>query len=875
MRNTLLLLFPFTINLCLAQNVDLKYATKPDNLSGLQRELRDTSQYDFGFGRFNLQAASPVVQLDNTQFNQGNISDPLQLIQGRLSGLLVARAGNDPNEGFASRIRGISSLYMSSSPLILIDGMPASSLLNVDPFDVQKVTMVKDAASASAFGLRSLGGVLLFDTYRGEKQKLTVRHYTSFETPNDESQQVLGAKEYVATGGNNVGSETNWHKEITRQALSNATHISYGDKKGDTEYYASVNYRTTDGVLKNSRFTNLNGRFRLKQNFFDNRLALGFQLSLTHRESMFSFAEAFKYSKIYNPTAPVFNPTGGYSEALLFDYHNPLAMVQQNMNDGTLNIANFGVNATWNVSPSFQIKGAWTTEWQKNEIKRYWTKQSRWVGLSSNGLRDQDVQSLNTSFGYLSALYTKQVKATIVNILASYTSQGFDASKDFVEAGNFVNDEMGKASVYNSLNFSNGIGIKTFDFKESKTINSFRASFSSNTKDILYFSANLCSENIGPLSGTTLGLSTGVDLASKGTVALTLLKPRVGYGASSGALSFFQNYSPQNILQSWRLLSGALSPESKSEFNVGVDWGIDKNKLSGSFNYFTAATTNAVAPSFIFSPGSVRSILSNNSQIENKGIEVDINWSIMEREGVSISTSLNFSTVENIFRTSQVGGYSYSAPEFVIGNTNSLEINLTDGSPIGQIKGFTYQGIANKDWVFLDVDKNGSYDSRDQTTFSKPLPSSFVGWSMAVKAGRLKATMFLRGAFGHTLFSAYRLGYENPQFINNYNVPRTVLNADLKTLQQSNEVSNFYSENASYLKLDNISVFYDFYLLRDRRVMLTAFVTAQNLFTISNYQGNNPEVRLGYNESQMIAGFDSQFTYTSSKTYLAGIQLKL
>jgi iron complex outermembrane receptor protein len=862
---------------CLSQNANSVVLEKKDSLSGFHQNLKDTVLYDFGFGRFSIQMAAPILQLNQSKFNQGNINDPLQLLQGKASGLLIVRAGNDPNEGFTARIRGISSLYMSSSPLILVDGMPASSLLNVDPLDIQKVTILKDAASSSAFGLRSLGGVLLFDTHYGEKQKFTFRHYTSIEQPNEELQQVLTAKEYVGAGGNNIGSETNWFKEITRQAISQATHISYGDKRGSTEYYASVNYRDAEGVLKNSGFTNLNGRLRLRHGFFNNALTFGWQLSHTQRKGTFSFPDAFKYSKTYNPTAPVMNPSGNYYERFLFDNYNPVAMVQQNINDGTLTISNFGINATWNVSPSFQLKSAWTTESQNNEIRKYWSKNSFWIGLNYNGLRDQDIQNLKTSMGYISAVYAKNIKTTFLNILASYSSQSFDAKKDFIEAGNFQTDEAGLSSPYNSSNFSNGIGVRTTYFNESKTINSFRASISSNTKDIFFFNSNLCIENIGSLSGTTYGLLVGVNLARKNESLLTLFKPRIGYGESAGALSFFQNYNPQNILQSWQLPAGSngLSTENKSEFNMGIDWAVNKNKLSGSFDFFTSTTNNAIAPSFIYGSGFVTSSLSNNSQIQNSGIEVDIIWSILESEKVSLSTSLNFSTVRNTFKTNNPGGYSYTWPELVVGNTNSLNVNLTDGNPIGQIRGYIYQGIVNNRWVFQDVDKNGTYDTKDQTTFSRPLPSSYLGWTTSIKTGRMKAGMLFRGVFGHTLFNTYRLGYENPQVINNYNAPKTILNSNISSLQQNNVVSDFYSENASFFKLDNISLSYDFYFSNNHKVMLTAFLSAQNLFVISNYQGSSPEVRLGYKESQMITGFDSQVTYASSKTYVAGIQLKL
>ena len=823
---------------------------------------------DFGFGRLTSNSALPPTVITQLEFNHGNIHDPLQLIQGKVSGLLITKPGNDPNEPFSARIRGINSVYLSSSPLIIVDGMPYSSLLNVDPLDISKITIVKDAATASQFGINSQSGVILIDTHTGENNRLSIRQYVALEVPDIKPEVALSSTDYINLGGVDLGNRINWQEEITQNALSSVTHISYGDKKGKTEYYASFNYRNANGVLENSGFKNYNGRAKITQGFFGDRLRLSGNFSLTQRKNNFSFPEAYKYTNAFNPTAPVAYSNGtGYFEYIVFDSYNPEAMIHQNINDGTTKISRAGVNLSYKIFRTLQVSAGFSSESQKNDVRRYWSKDAWWMGERYNGYRKQDTQNLTTNVGFASATFSKNINKTFIDLTASVSGQNLDFNEHLFSASNFETDEEGQASVIDSSHWEPG-----YIYAKNHGITSYRASFSTTTTDQLFMNMNLSHEQYSDnIKGTTFGIAVGFDFMAKNNKALQSLKPKVSVGKSSGSLSFFQNYNPRNIVQGWRsLYPDKVKPEHKTEFTVGVDWKL--SSVGGSANFFNASTKDVVARHYDDVAKIYRIV--NSDGIRNSGIEIDLHWDVLNKEDFQLRTGLNFSSIKNTYLTDQ-GTVEYPPLEFILFMGASNFYSLQNNRPIGQFIGFNYNGIVNNYWNMKDYDGNGSWSPADHITYGKPLPVCFLGWTTSVKAGRWSAALLFRGAFGHSLYNATRNSYENPDLIQSYNATASVASGPLKTIAYPNLASDFYLEDASYFTLDNLGISYELFRTTNYNFSCDVNFTVQNLFTLTNYSGTSPEVRFDYNGAQYAAGYDSQFTYSSSRTFLIGINFRL
>ncbi|MFN8311947.1 MAG: carboxypeptidase-like regulatory domain-containing protein [Cyclobacteriaceae bacterium] len=293
-----------------------------------------------------------VVSMKTENFNRGNIQDPSQLLQGKVAGVSISKTGSDPNEGFTVRLRGITTLGANQSPLYVIDGVIGASIANVDPNDIASMDVLKDGSAAAIYGTQASSGVILITTKKG-KQGKTVVDFNSY-VANDaiaKSVPVMDRAGYLGVGGTDLGSNTDWLKQVTRSAVTVVNNLGLSGGQGNTSYRFSLNVRDVQGVLKNSGFDQINGRFSLQQSAFKNKVRFALDASATTRNSNYSFNEAMRYALLYNPTAPILEsngalnpagPTDPYFERSLFDNFNPVGIINQNTNQGkktTINIS--------------------------------------------------------------------------------------------------------------------------------------------------------------------------------------------------------------------------------------------------------------------------------------------------------------------------------------------------------------------------------------------------------------------------------------------------------------------------------------------------------------------------------------------------------
>jgi iron complex outermembrane receptor protein len=233
-----------------------------------------------------------VAALSNSEFNQGNIYSVADLFQGKMAGLSIYNRGGDPNQQANIRIRGISTLESGSMPLIVIDGVLGATLDNVDPNDIESVSILKDASATSIYGMRGAAGVILITTKSANSKtgSIAIAYNGSLSASEVmKTQPSLSASEYVAAGGNDIGSVTNWQQEVTRVGLSSFHGISISGGNEQTTFRVSTNFRNVNGILRSSDFDQVNTRARLTHVALSNRLRLDMNISMTNRNSNFSF----------------------------------------------------------------------------------------------------------------------------------------------------------------------------------------------------------------------------------------------------------------------------------------------------------------------------------------------------------------------------------------------------------------------------------------------------------------------------------------------------------------------------------------------------------------------------------------------------------
>ena len=310
-----------------------------------------------------------VVKVDAEDFNQGSISDASQLLQGKVAGLQVYNRGGNPNAAATIRLRGISTVGSNAQPLIVIDGVLGASLANVDPSDIESINVLKDGSAASIYGSRGSSGVILVTTKGGKEGKVQFNYNGQFGvTSAMNTVDIMTAAEFVAAGGTDLGSKTDWVDKVTRQAMTSIHNFSAAGGQGDTSYRVSANFRDVEGVLISSDFKQFNTRLNFSTKALNDKLTINFNSALTKREQNNGSSESMKYAVLYNPTAPVYGVNspyqfaseqyGGYFETLgLFDSYNPVSIAEQQLNQGDKTEVNYSVNLNYRFSDALTING--------------------------------------------------------------------------------------------------------------------------------------------------------------------------------------------------------------------------------------------------------------------------------------------------------------------------------------------------------------------------------------------------------------------------------------------------------------------------------------------------------------------------------------
>ena len=228
---------------------------------------------------------SAVTSISAEEFNQGAINDASQLLQGKVAGLQIYNRGGDPNAGTVIRLRGLSSLGANISPLVVIDGVVGASLNNVDPSDIESYTVLKDASAAAIYGSRGSSGVIIVTTKSGGVGAAQLTYSGQLSSSSILNQiDTMSPQEFIASGGRDLSSQTDWLDEVTRDAFTQIHNVSATGGNGKTNYRVSANLREAEGILLNSGFDQFNTRLNFSTTALDDRLKIDFNTSFTQRD---------------------------------------------------------------------------------------------------------------------------------------------------------------------------------------------------------------------------------------------------------------------------------------------------------------------------------------------------------------------------------------------------------------------------------------------------------------------------------------------------------------------------------------------------------------------------------------------------------------
>jgi TonB-linked SusC/RagA family outer membrane protein len=817
---------------------------------------------------------SSVVALSPKDFNQGNVNDPTQLLQGKVAGLSIYNRGGDPNASAVIRLRGISTIGANVQPLVVIDGVIGASLDNVDPSDIESINVLKDGSAAAIYGSRGSSGVILVTTKRGSSKAggLSVT-YNGYVAAAEVLTRipVMSASQFVAAGGNNLGGNTDWQKEVTRTGITQVHNLGISGGNQNTTFRLSTNIREVQGILKKQGFDQINARANLTHSALNDKLKIDVNMSFTNRNSNFSFSEALRYASLYNPTAPVRFPTGDYFQAILFDNFNPVAILDQNINEGKRRNLNYNAKIDYSVTNDLTFTVNYGQQYENVLNGEYYSRNSLFRGLNRGGLARRYTSERNFTLFEAYATYTKQFGKIDLSATAGYSYQQDKFEDIFISLGDFPNDNLGYNALENSgdllkgiISADNGIDIQSSATPTNKIIAQF-ARLNLSFDKAIFFNASFRREGSTRLGannryGVFPAFGLGVDLNKYLKIAkIDNLKLRVGYGVTgslpsdAGLSQDLYNYSVKGKAISRTVAGNAnLKWEEKKETNIGVDFSVG-GKLSGSIDVYTRSIEGFVSlvPTQIAEVGA-NFQYRNSGSLTTDGFEFNLNYDAVQfgqvRWTPGIVLSSYKSTLNSIVGAPVQVRSNLGAP----GQNSTPLIRVGVGEEIGQIWGPVFAG-ANPDGTVKFADLNG-----DGTVLAEPgsallangdyrklgsgIPTMELGWRNQLTYKNWDLNVFFRAAFGHSLVNSFRAFYEplDAGAINSYN--RVITSKAVAGLTEA-KFSSLYVEKADFLKLDNATLGYTVKRGTGKNTFknLRLYASVQNAFVITSYTGIDPE----------------------------------
>lgn len=868
---------------------------------------------------------SPVWHWEDSSLNEGLLHDPWELLRGRVPGLLISRAGQDPNEAPDVRLRGVSSLISHGSPLVVVDGMPHIPLQSVDPHDIASMTFFSGAQALTLYGAQGAGGVLVVRTKRPEQGRPLQVGYQGQGAVSGVSTYwpVLSGSEYLArVDAPDLGSETDWQREITRRGIDQAHSLSLsGATDVGFQYRAALHYRQAQGVLQGQGFTQLSGRVHLQQAWLQDRLRIQAHVQRWQRNADIGRPQAIRYAMTFNPTAPVFSedPTTsditGYFQQELFAAINPVWMINETFVQSSTRQTSAQVRGSFDWLPGLTTEVDYMTQWVRGEVGDYQPQpfvQPNFSSLLSLGEVADSTQVLRATTRYRYNGENMGVHALIgvQQVRGDVQSEGLslffmDPTLIPTDLQNILDQKSTYEGLTNNLLFQDVS-------REGWVLTSGFLQVDWNLRRMLYLSGVLRREqSMGGLSGWYPNVSAALRLDQLGGLAesgLDLARIRMSVGQSgyfsrlSGAQQpFFSPFqvayiSPEDRLEGIPDPTDGLRPDLVQTVDLGID--LQMSHWFATLNFYQR-TTHAPWRLVRFDslPGGINSAIpfaSPDLRIRNRGIEVQLGLRL-GKGNTRYQATLNLASYQNrVLYREEAGATRPAGADFdqqfissapgTPGFGSTITTRVAVDGFIGELYGPLLDERATRSQEELVlVDADGDEFTEDFTTLGNGLPNWSLGLHQQWQFGPWRIAALLRGDLGHDLLNFSRLHYEPLGVFTQSNRIQTEAFDPLPTFPAWHD---FYVERASYMVLDFLSLSYE--LFQNKDWSLSVSLTGRNLFWLTNYSGIDPSPRLkdlGLTVSEYGAGsFGPDYTSLGldrrsgmypTRSLMAGVAVRL
>lgn len=868
------------------------------------KALADVVVIGYGTARKSDLTGS-VATVKSKDFNKGLVSSPEQLINGKVSGVQIMSNSGSASAGSTIRVRGGASLNASNDPLIVLDGVPleqggisgnSSNFLSmINPSDIESMTVLKDASSTAIYGSRASNGVIIITTKKGQQGAVKVNFNTT-NSMQTRAQMVdmLSRDEFVNVinqfGTDNQKSllgnaNTDWNDEVYRTAFGTDNNLSVsGSIDKWLPFRVSVGYYNQSGLVRKDNVERWTGNVVLTPSFFEDHLKLTINAKGTLNNNSFNNGGAVWAAATFNPTIPVYSGNdkyGGYNEALDADgvpvnagVRNPRGLVD--LYDSKSKVSRFigsmDVDYKVHFLPDLKLHATVGADYAKGDGTVYvpayaaqsYNKDESLGGSDYKYGPQKNENRLLTLYANY-AKYFEDIKSN-VDLTAGYDYQYWKSTTPLYYTKSAAGTTLStvKASDYRHVMLSYYGRINySFDGKYLLTATVRRDASSRFSKDTRW----------GTFPSVALGWTLTEEPWLKNQKVLSNLKLRASYGVTgqqegignynylpvytysvTGAEAFINGqyintYRPEAYVSD-------LKWETTTSWNFGLDFGFLDGRLGGAIDFYTRKTKDLLA-SVPTAAGTnfSKTILTNVGNVDSKGIEVSLNATPIQTKDWEWNLSYNFTwqnmKVKNLSLTkggSQTNvkvGPSIDAYQFQV---------LSEGYEpyMFYVYHQLYDSKTGKpiEGAYADLNNDGEINESDLYRYHSPAPKYIMGLSTSLRYKQLTLGMSFRANIDNYVYNGMGMStgafetvsYNNSQ-LNNLNT--SFLKTGFKTRQY---LSDYYVENASFLKLDNLSLSYNVGKI-NKWASLTVSAMVQNVFTITGYSGTDPEVPNGMDNS--------------------------
>ena len=914
-----------------------------------------------GYGtQLKREVTGAVSKISSKDFNPTLNTNVEQMLEGKLAGVQVVQNSGEPGGGMSINIRGEGSINAGTGPLYVIDGLPINNstviggtgneiaatrtprnpISFLNPADIESIEVLKDASAAAIYGARGANGVVLITTRSGTSGKIKVDYSGQFGINTVHNRlDLLNAQQYF-DGINQIiedgvegdwqpveafeGNGTDWQDIVFQDAIVQSHNISVSGGNETTSFLISSNYNSEEGLIRNTSFDrytlrlNLDhttDKFRVGVNVTtsyiqDNFVPNGFDVNLR--------GGAINAARQWDPTFPVRNPDGSFFTTDLYDIDNPEAIITGNHINGNRYRTLGTTYAEYFILPQLSAMIRLGAD-VLSEDKTAYKDRTTVIGGSLNGVATA-FQANRSNYLFEGTLnYNQDFGKHAINGVLGVTTQRFTNSSSSQEGTNFTTD----ATLADNFALADPTTLQNTSSKNQNQLLSYlgRVNYKYLERYLLTASYRIDGSSrfgegnrFGFFPSVSVGWLLDQESFIPQTDVLTTLKLRASWGQTGndriGNYEYLPTFRGGANRTSYVLddqLAIAFNPqripnpdlqwETTTQIDIGLDFALFNNRVSGSIEWYKKNTTDMLLNLAVPRETGFASIRTNAGEIQNSGIEFYINTINYDRNGFRWSSDANFYTLENEV-VSLAGTDSLISESFAISNGNFA---LTaEGQPLRSFFGYEVIGIWQEnddfdaisndvqpgDFKFRDINGDGIIDSDDRTIIGNSFPDFSWGFGNTFSYKGFSLYVFLRGVHGVDMLNANLMEQYFPTragarvnrfadpFLNRW-TPDNPTNEQPSYLgisrQAAQSVNSRTVVDASFVKIQNVRIGYQIpdKILPDFFRSFEVYVSGVNLATFTDYDGFDPALN-----SDGSSNFRIDWnTYPSATSFILGLNV--